>query len=85
MAVPEQIKPGDIVVMPLPHHAGYTVGRVRDPITSKIECIPLGAALTEGAALERAQGVAAGRRVWLVGDDGSYMDRTPPTRPGHAR
>lgn len=78
MAVPEKIKPGDIVVTPLPHHAGYSVGRVRGPIAAgQVEFIPLGAAATEGAAVERAQGVAAGRRVWLIGDDGSYIDRTP--------
>jgi hypothetical protein len=76
MTTPTQVLAGDIVVRPLPYHAGYAVGRVCGPLKSTIEYVPLGTALTEGAALERARGVAAGRRIWLIEDDGSYVDRT---------
>jgi hypothetical protein len=76
MTTQTQVLPGDIVVRTLPYHAGYAVGRVPPSPAPESDYVPLGMALTEGAALERARGVSAGRRIWLIQDDGSYADRT---------
>jgi hypothetical protein len=71
-----QIAPGDIVITQLPYHAGYSVGRVTNPRGPTEQHVPLGITATESAAVERARGMAAGRRVWLQVEDGDYAERT---------
>jgi hypothetical protein len=73
---PIEITRGDIVITQLPHYAGYAVGRVSNPNGSIEQHVPLGVTATESAAIERARGMAAGRRVWLVVGDGAYAERT---------
>ncbi len=71
-----QITQGDIVITQLPYHAGYSVGRVTKPGGPAEQRVPLGVTATESAAVERARGMAAGRRVWLQIEDGGYAERT---------
>jgi hypothetical protein len=73
---PIAISTGDIVITQLPHFAGYSVGRVSNPGGPAEHQVPLGVTATESAAIERARGMAAGRRVWLLVGDGAYADRT---------
>jgi hypothetical protein len=73
---PVEIRPGDIVIMQLPHYAGYSVGRVSNPVNPWDQHVPLGITATESAAIERARGMAGGRRVWLSIGNGTYSERT---------